>query len=57
MKRSTPPQPRRPRNPVIWSPLLRKGGPHQRGRGGERQLAKRDLERKLRGDDDRQPRR
>lgn len=53
MKRSTPPQPRRPRNPVIWSPLLRKGGPHQRGRGGERLLAKRDLEQRLtRGEDE-----
>ena len=33
------PEPRSPRrrNPVARSPLLRKGGPHQRSRSGERQ--------------------
>lgn len=34
---------RRPRNPVAQSPLLRKGGPHQRCKSGERQLAQKDL--------------
>jgi hypothetical protein len=31
-------------NPVARSPLLRKGGAHQRARSGERQLQRADLE-------------
>jgi hypothetical protein len=31
-------------NPVARSPLLRKGGAHQRTRSGERQLQRADLE-------------
>jgi hypothetical protein len=40
-----PSQPRRPRNPVAMSPLLRKGGAHERPKGGERQLVKRATDR------------
>lgn len=40
-----PSLPRRPRNPVAQSPLLRKGGAHERPKGGERQLVKRATDR------------
>ncbi|MCB1877782.1 MAG: hypothetical protein KDH88_17550 [Chromatiales bacterium] len=35
------------RNPVARSPLLRKGGTHERSRSGERQSEQRRLEREL----------
>lgn len=38
---------RRFRNPVARSPLLRKGGPHQRSRSGERQQTHQALEAEL----------
>lgn len=38
---------RRFRNPVARSPLLRKGGPHQRGRSGERRQLHQALEAEL----------
>lgn len=40
--------PRRPRNPLAFAPLMRKGGPHQRGRGGERLQGKRETDRLVR---------
>lgn len=46
-KKDTP-ELRRPRNPLAFAPLMRKGGAHQRGRGGERQLAKRETEQMIR---------
>jgi hypothetical protein len=46
------PKPPRQRNPVARSPLLGKGGPHERTPSSKRQKAKRDLERAL-GDIDR----
>lgn len=38
---------RRFRNPVAQSPLLRKGGPHERSRSGERQNQRQALEAEL----------
>jgi hypothetical protein len=38
-----PPKPPRQRNPVARSPLLGKGGPHERSPSAKRQRAKRDL--------------
>jgi hypothetical protein len=35
---------RRPRNPVALSPLLRKGGVHERSKSGVRAKAKQDLQ-------------
>jgi hypothetical protein len=40
-------KPNRLGNPVARSPLLRKGGVHQRSRSGERQRDKRALAKKL----------
>jgi hypothetical protein len=41
--RRKPPQPPRQRNPVARSPLLGKGGPHERSPSAKRQRAKREL--------------
>ncbi len=41
------PRPPRQRNPVARSPLLGKGGPHERSASGRRQQAKRELARAL----------
>lgn len=38
---------RRFRNPVAQSPLMRKGGPHQRSRSGERRDQRQALEAEL----------
>ena len=38
----------RPRNPVARSPLLGKGGPHERTASAKRQRSKRDLEKRVR---------
>ena len=38
----------RPRNPVARSPLLGKGGPHERTTSAKRQRSKRDLEKRVR---------
>ena len=38
----------KPRNPVARSPLLGKGGPHERSTSAKRQRDKRELARKLR---------
>ena len=38
----------KPRNPVARSPLLGKGGPHERSPSAKRQRDKRELARKLR---------
>ena len=35
---------RRPRNPIALSPLLRKGGVHERSKSGVRAEAKQDLQ-------------
>jgi hypothetical protein len=48
-KRHPPPVPK-PRNPVARSPLLGKGGPHQKSASAKRQRAERDLERALHDD-------
>lgn len=51
MKRKTPTSEkvRRPRNPLAFAPLMRKGGVHQRSIGGERLIARRATERMARG--------
>ena len=41
------PVPRKPRNPVARSPLLRKGGPHQKSAGARRQAANQRLRKSL----------
>lgn len=41
------PRPPRQRNPVARSPLLGKGGPHERPASGKRQQGKREVERAL----------
>jgi len=41
------PEHRRFRNPVARSPLLRKGGPHQRSRSGERRQLRQALDAEL----------
>jgi hypothetical protein len=41
------PKPPRQRNPVARSPLLGKGGPHERSPSSKRQQAKRDVVRAL----------
>ena len=41
------PEHRRFRNPVARSPLLRKGGPHQRSRSGERRQLQQALDAEL----------
>jgi hypothetical protein len=46
-KKHPPPNPK-PRNPVARSPLLGKGGPHERSPSAKRQRDKRELARKLR---------
>jgi hypothetical protein len=49
MKRARKPPPSlKPRNPVARSPLLGKGGPHERSASAKRQQAKRELARRLR---------
>lgn len=50
MKRAKKHQPpsTKPRNPVARSPLLGKGGPHERSPSAKRQRAKRELARRLR---------
>lgn len=45
------PKPPRQRNPVARSPLLGKGGPHERSPSSKRQKAKRDLARTLAEDE------
>jgi len=52
MKRAKkhPPPGLKPRNPVARSPLLGKGGPHERSPSAKRQRAKRELDRLLRED-------
>jgi hypothetical protein len=53
MKRARrPPKAPRQRNPVARSPLLGKGGPHDRSPSSKRQRAKRDLARSLKDIDD-----
>lgn len=54
MKRAKkhPPPPSKPRNPVARSPLLRKGGPHEKTRSAQRQEQKRALARQLRDEQD-----
>ena len=42
----------KPRNPVARSPLLRKGGVHEKSRSSERSDTKRDLEEKVANLDD-----
>jgi hypothetical protein len=44
-RKNKTPEIRRPRNPLAFAPLMRKGGVHQRGRGGERQITKRETQR------------
>jgi hypothetical protein len=39
--------PRKPRNPVARSPLLGKGGPHQKSTGARRQAANQRLRKAL----------
>jgi len=46
-KRHPPPLPK-PRNPVARSPLLGKGGPHEKSASAKRQRAKAELARELR---------
>jgi len=46
-KKHPPPVPK-PRNPVARSPLLGKGGPHERSASATRQRAKRDLAKRVR---------
>jgi hypothetical protein len=46
-KRHLPPAPK-PRNPVARSPLLGKGGPHEKSPSAKRQRAKAELARQLR---------
>jgi hypothetical protein len=41
------PRPPRQRNPVARSPLLGKGGPHERSPSAKRQRAKRELARAI----------
>lgn len=50
MKRAKqhPPGVPKPRNPVARSPLLGKGGPHEKSRSARRQMAKRDLAKLMR---------
>ncbi|HVF65092.1 MAG TPA: hypothetical protein VNE58_13965 [Casimicrobiaceae bacterium] len=38
----------KPRDPVARSPLMRKGGPHERSKSAKRQQAKRELARTVR---------
>lgn len=38
----------KPRNPVVRSPILRKGGVHQKTRKAQRNRAKRELQREVR---------
>jgi len=45
-KRHPPPLPA-PRNPVARSPLMRKGGVHQRSTGAARRAAKMDVQKLL----------
>jgi hypothetical protein len=45
-KKHPPPLPK-PRNPVARSPLMRKGGPHEKTRSAKRQQEKRALARRL----------
>ena len=54
MKRAKkhPPPGSKPRNPVARSPLLRKGGPHEKSRSAKRAQQKRALERQLRDEQD-----
>lgn len=47
MKRARKLKPPRQRNPVARSPLLGKGGPHERSSSSKRQKAKRELARSL----------
>jgi hypothetical protein len=47
MKRARQLKPPRQRNPVARSPLLGKGGPHERSPSSKRQKAKRELARSL----------
>ena len=42
----------KPRNPVARSPLLGKGGPHEKSASAKRQRAKAELARQLREDDE-----
>jgi hypothetical protein len=53
MKRAkrTPPR-SKPRNPVARSPLMKKGGPHEKSASAKRQRAKAELVRELREDRD-----
>ena len=48
MKRAKLHPPPKPRNPVARSPLLRKGGVHEKSRGAKRREARMDLARTLR---------
>jgi len=51
MKRARkPPSSLKPRNPVARSPLLGKGGLHERSPSARRQHAKRELAKRLRED-------
>jgi hypothetical protein len=48
MKRPTKPSPSKPRNPVARSPLLAKGGVHEKTTRAQRRLARTALARTLR---------
>lgn len=54
MKRAKrkPPSPGKPRNPVARSPLLGKGGVHEKSASAKRRRAKLDLAREIRRLDD-----
>jgi hypothetical protein len=55
MKRAKLHPPPKPRNPVARSPLLRKGGVHEKTQGARRRAANMAVRQALRGGDDEQP--
>ena len=48
MKRAKRHPPPKPRNPVARSPLLRKGGVHEKSTGARRRAARIELQKRLR---------